>query len=234
MKFKILTLFPEIIKEYFKHGVLKRGIEDKLISVETFNIRDYGIGKYKQVDDEPYGGGSGMLMRVDVLANALKSIAAIDKNDKIKEKVILMSPQGKTLNNEISKFYAQSKEDIIIICGRYEGIDQRFIDLFVDEEVSIGDFVISGGELGALVFIDAVSRFVSGVVGNSDSVLSDSFQNDLLKYPQYTRPKNYEGYSVPEVLLSGNHKLIENWRKNKSYEITKEKREDLLKNKGPK
>ena len=225
MKFKVLTLFPDIIRKYAEYGILGRAIELNKLHLEVYNLRDYGIGSYKQVDDEPYGGGAGMLIRFDVLANAIDDIK--EPNDK----VVLLSPQGNLFNNTMARAYAEDVKDLILVCGRYEGVDQRFIDFYVDEELSIGDFVISGGELAALVVVDAVSRFVPDVVGDINSVYSDSFENGLLKYPQYTRPASYKNKMVPKVLLSGNHKLIKEWREKKALEITLAKRSDLLEKK---
>ena len=222
MKFDILTLFPEMF-ENLKQSIIGRAIEKNIININLINIRDFSKDKHKKVDDTPYGGGAGMVMKPDVVYSAYNSIK--DKN----AKVIYMSPQGKTLNQE--KVEELSKEEhLVILCGHYEGIDQRVLDKIVDEEISIGDYVLTGGELPAMVLIDSVSRYVEGVL-KEDSIKEESFSNGLLEYPQYTRPEVFEGEKVPEILLSGHHENISKWRKEKSLEITKKKRPELIKNK---
>ena len=220
MKFDVLTLFPEMFSS-LEQSIIGRAVENEKISVNLINIRDFSTDKHKKVDDTPYGGGAGMVMMPDVVDRAYNSI-----KDK-KAKVIYMSPQGKTLDQK--KVEELSKEEhLIILCGHYEGIDQRVIDKIVDEEISIGDYVLTGGELPAMVLIDSVSRYVEGVL-KEESIKEESFSEGLLEYPQYTRPENFEGVKVPEILLSGNHQEIAKWRKEKSLEITKKKRPDLLK-----
>ena len=220
MKFDVLTLFPEMF-ELVKQSILGRALEKNLIEINLINIRDFSKDKHKKVDDTPYGGGAGMVMKPDVVYDAYKSV----KSDNAK--VIYMSPQGATLNQK--KVQELSKNDhLIILCGHYEGIDQRVIDKIVDEEISIGDYVLTGGEIPAMVLIDSVSRYVEGVL-SKDSIKEESFVGNLLEYPQYTRPEIFEGQKVPDVLLSGHHENIEKWRREKSYEITKIKRPDLLK-----
>lgn len=222
MKFDILTLFPEMF-ENLKQSIIGRAIEKNIININLINIRDFSKDKHKKVDDTPYGGGAGMVMKSDVVYSAYNSIK--DKN----ARVIYMSPQGKTLNQE--KVEELSKEEhLVILCGHYEGIDQRVLDKIVDEEISIGDYVLTGGELPAMVLIDSVSRYVEGVL-KEDSIKEESFSNGLLEYPQYTRPEVFEGEKVPEILLSGHHENISKWRKEKSLEITKKKRPELIKNK---
>ena len=221
MKFTIMTLFPEMF-EPVKQSIIGKAIEKKLIEINLINIRDFSKDKHKKVDDTPYGGGAGMVMMPDVVYDAYKSIG--DEN----AKVIYMSPQGKKLNQKKVEELAK-QEHLIILCGHYEGIDQRVIDKIVDEEISIGDYVLTGGELPAMVLIDAVSRYNSGVIAE-ESREEESFANGFLEYPQYTRPEVFEGVKVPEVLLSGHHANIEKWRKEKAIEITKLKRPDLLKN----
>ena len=221
MKFDVLTLFPEMFSS-IEQSIIGRAVENKKISVNLINIRDFSIDKHKKVDDTPYGGGAGMVMMPDVVYRAYNSIK--DRN----AKVIYMSPQGKTLDQK--KVEELSKEEhLVILCGHYEGIDQRVIDKIVDEEISIGDYVLTGGELPAMVLIDSVSRYVEGVL-KEESIKEESFSEGLLEYPQYTRPENFDGVKVPEILLSGNHQEIAKWRKEKSLEITKKKRPDLLKN----
>lgn len=221
MNFDVLTLFPEMF-EALNSSIIGRAKEKELININLINIRDFSKDKHKKVDDTPYGGGAGMVMKADVVYDAYKSI-----KDK-KAKVIYMSPQGKKLNQQ--KVEELAKEDnLIILCGHYEGIDQRVIDKIVDEEISIGDYVLTGGEIPAMVLIDAVARYNSGVIAE-ESIKEESFTNGLLEYPQYTRPEIFEGVKVPEVLLSGHHENIEKWRKEESIRITNLKRPDLNKN----
>ena len=221
MNFDVLTLFPEMFSS-LNESMIGRAVKNKKININIVNIRDFSENKHKKVDDTPYGGGAGMVMMPDVVYRAYNSL-----ENKKNKKVIYMSPQGKKLDQK--KVLELSKENhLIILCGHYEGIDQRVLDKIVDEEISIGDYVLTGGELPAMVLIDSVSRYVEGVL-KKDSIKEESFSENLLEYPQYTRPEVFEGEKVPDVLLSGNHKEIEKWRKEKSLEITKKKRPDLLK-----
>ena len=221
MKFDVLTLFPEMF-ESLDESIIGRAKEKGLIEINLINIRDFSKDKHKKVDDTPYGGGAGMVIRPDVVYDAYSSIV-----DKENAKVIYLSPQGKVLNQE--KVKELSKENhLILLCGHYEGIDQRVLDEIVDEEISIGDYVLTGGELPAMVIIDSVSRYVKGVL-NNESVKEESFSNNLLEYPQYTRPEEFRAKKVPDVLISGHHENIKKWRDEKSLEITKIKRPDLLK-----
>ena len=222
MQFDILTLFPEMF-EPLKQSIIKRAQENDLININLINIRDFSEDKHKKVDDTPAGGGAGMVMRVDVLYNAYKSI-----KQKENAKVIYLSPKGKKLNQKKVEELSKEKQ-IILICGHYEGVDQRAIDLIEPEEISIGDYVLTGGEIPAMVLIDSVSRYVPGVLSNG-STFEESFSNNMLEYPQYTRPEEFMGLKIPNVLLSGNHQKIDDWRKEKSLEITKKNRPDLLKN----
>ena len=220
MKFDVLTLFPEMFQA-IKQSILGRAEEKNLIQINLINIRDFSKDKHKKVDDTPYGGGAGMVMRADVVYDAYKSV----QNENAK--VIYLTPQGKKL--EQKKVEELSKEKhLILLCGHYEGIDQRVIDKIVDEEISIGDYVLTGGEIPAMVLIDSVSRYVEGVLSES-STNEESFSQGLLEYPQYTRPETFEGVKVPEILLSGHHENIKKWREEKSLENTKLKRPDLLK-----
>lgn len=220
MKFDVLTLFPEMF-DVLNYSIIGKAIENKLIDVNITNIRDFSKNKHKKVDDTPYGGGAGMVIRPDVVMDSYNSV----KTEK--SKVIYLSPQGKTLNQK--KVEELSKcSHLILLCGHYEGIDQRVIDKIVDEEISIGDYVLTGGEIPALVLIDSISRYIDGVI-SKDSVKEESFSQGMLEYPQYTRPEIFEGEKVPEVLLSGHHANIEKWRKEQSLKITKSKRPDLLK-----
>lgn len=220
MKFDVLTLFPQMFQS-LNESIIGRAREKSLIEINLINIRDFSKDKHKKVDDTPYGGGAGMIIKPDVVYDAYASV----KDEKAK--VIYMSPQGKKLNQD--KVIELSKEShLILLCGHYEGIDQRVIDEIVDEEISIGDYVLTGGELPAMVLIDAVSRYVDGVLSDG-STDEESFRNNLLEYPQYTRPEEFRGRKVPEVLISGHHENIKKWREHKSQEITKIKRPDLLK-----
>lgn len=221
MKFDVLTLFPEMF-EPLKQSIIKRATESEIININLVNIRDFSENKHNKVDDTPYGGGAGMLMKPDVVDRAYESV----KSER--SKVIYLSPQGRTLNQKIVK--ELSKEDhLILLCGHYEGIDQRVIDKIVDDEISIGDYVLTGGEIPAMVLIDSVSRYVDGVISN-ESTDEESFSNGCLEYPQYTRPEVFDGVRVPEVLISGHHENIRNWRRLKSLENTFRKRPDMLEN----
>ena len=219
MEFDVLTLFPEMF-EPIKQSIIGKAVEKRLIDINLINIRDFSKDKHKKVDDTPYGGGAGMVMRPDVVYDAYQSV-----KDR-KAKVIYMSPQGKTLNQKMVEDLSKETH-LILLCGHYEGIDQRVLDKIVDEEISIGDYILTGGEIPAMALIDSVSRYVEGVL-KQDSIQEESFSNGLLEYPQYTRPEIFQGEAVPEILLSGHHENIERWRKEKSLEITKKKRPDLL------
>lgn len=205
MKFTIITLFPKEVDTYLKASVLGRAREKKLLEIELINLRDFGIGKHKKVDDTPYGGGPGMLLRPDVV------VTAINKARTKRSKVILLSPEGKVFNQLVARRYFK-QEHLVLVCGRFEGFDARIKD-YVDEVVSLGSFVLSGGELGAMSIVEATARLIPGVLGNSESALNESFSTgQKLEYPQYTKPQNFEGKPVPDVLLSGHHKNIEKWR----------------------
>ena len=220
MQFDVLTLFPEMF-EPIKQSILGKAIEKEKIKLKLVNIRNFSKDKHKKVDDTPYGGGAGMVMKPDVVYDAYKSV--YEEN----AKVIYLSPQGKTLNQKKVEELSKEKH-LILLCGHYEGIDQRVIDKIVDEEISIGDYVLTGGEIPAMVLIDTVSRYIDGVL-NQESIKEESFSKGLLEYPQYTRPEVFEGKKVPEILLSGHHENIEKWRKEQALKITKQKRPDLLK-----
>ena len=220
MKFDILTLFPEMF-EVLNESIIGKAQEKKLIEINLINIRDFSKDKHKKVDDTPYGGGAGMVMMPDVVYDAYSSI-----KDKENAKVIYLSPQGKKLDQEKVKELSKQKH-LILLCGHYEGIDQRVLDEIVDEEISIGDYVLTGGEIPAMVLIDSVSRYVRGVL-NEESIEEESFSNNLLEYPQYTRPEEFRGKKVPEVLISGHHENIKRWREEKALEVTEKKRPDLL------
>lgn len=221
MKFDVLTLFPEMF-EPLKQSIIKRASEKKLVDINLVNIRDFSEDKHNKVDDTPYGGGAGMLMKPDVVDRAYNSVKSENA------KVIYLTPQGKMLNQKIVKDLSK-QEHLILLCGHYEGIDQRVLDKIVDEEISIGDYVLTGGELPAMVLIDSVSRYVEGVLSN-ESTEEESFSNGLLEYPQYTRPEVFDNVKVPDVLISGHHENIRKWRRERSLENTFKKRPEMLEN----
>jgi len=215
-----------MIQPFLEHGIIRQAINRKKISVSATDIRDFAEGKHKVTDDKPYGGGSGMVMKPEPLAGAITWA----KNNSPKSKTILLSPQGRPFNQKLARELTGS-EGLIFICGRYEGVDERIATSLIDDEISIGDYVMTGGELAAMIIIDAVTRFIPGILGAEDSAEKDSFENGLLEHAQFTRPKVFEGDEVPEVLLSGNHNEIENWRLESSLMRTLMKRPDLLKKK---
>ena len=224
MNFTFISLFPEIIRSALNESITKRAIEKSLISFETINPRDY-LKPKERIDDKVYGGGPGMLLKSEPLMKAIDD--ATSKFDRSESKIIYLSPKGKPFTQEIAESLA-SERNIIFICGRYEGIDQRIIDHYVDDEISIGDYVLSGGELPALVVFDAIARNIEGVLGDDASLEQESFSGGLLEYPQYTRPEKMKLGDVPEELLSGNHAVIEQWRKKQMLGITASRRKDLL------
>ena len=242
MRFDILTIFPSIFDSYFSHSLMARGRKLGLIKIAVHDIRKFARGKHKTVDDRPYGGGVGMVMKVEVIFNALTKLkrnssltlpslpvpqAGPSRGEGKRERVILMTPQGKVFNQKHVKRLAKY-DRLIIISGRYEGYDERIRKL-VDEEISIGDYVLTGGELPAMVVIDAVARLQPGVVGKEQSLVDESFSKPLLEYPQYTRPAEFQGMKAPKVLLSGNHAKIKAWRDEQALKKTKKRRPDLLK-----
>ena len=217
---RVFTLYPEIFPGPLNKGLYGRAMSENIWNLKTVNIRDFANDKHKTVDDTPYGGGTGMLIKPDVLASS------IDTNSKKDEKIIYLTPKGKLFDQSIAKKF--SKESVInLICGSFEGIDQRRLDARDIEEISIGDFVLSGGETAAFIFLDAILRLIPGVLGNESSITEESFENGLLEYPQYTKPQIWEKKSVPEVLLSGDHAKIKGWRLSQSEAITRDRRPDL-------
>jgi tRNA (guanine37-N1)-methyltransferase len=224
MKFDVLTLFPEMLTAYLQQGVLGRAINRGLVDVNLINIRDFAKGAHRTTDDRPYGGGEGMIMKPGPIYRALQSVDRADG----KSSVILLSPQGKPFNQSIA-WEMSEWDQLILVCGRYEGVDERIKLTSIDMELSIGDYILSGGELGAMVIVDAVSRLIPGVLGGERSNLEDSFEGGLLEYPQYTRPRLFQGKKVPEVLLSGDHEKIRVWRRKESLKRTLKRRPDLLK-----
>lgn len=222
MRFDVITLFPQMFSAILEEGVVARAIKKSLLSINTWQLRDFAQNKYKNVDDKPYGGGPGMVMQVAPIRDCIKKI----KQESPQTQVIYLSPQGEKLTQNLINELQQEKS-LTLLCGRYEGVDERLIENDVDREISIGDYVLSGGELPAMVLIDTLSRQIPGVLGNQES-LEDSFLNGLLDYPHYTRPEVIGGQSVPEVLLSGNQAKIDAWRKQQAFEKTQLKRPDLL------
>ena len=226
MKIDILTLFPEMFTP-LQTSIIGRAVNNGKLQINVVDIRDYTLDKHHKCDDTPFGGGAGMVMMAQPIASA---IDAIDKDHSAKR--IYLSPKGRTFNQKVVTEYCKC-EHILLLCGHYEGVDQRVLDLYIDEELSLGDFVLTGGEIPAMAVVDAVARYVDGVI-NDQSLEQESFASGLLEYPQYTRPQEFMGQKVPEVLLSGNHAKIDEWRLQKSLEITRKNRPDLLKEKGDK
>ena len=225
MRFTVLTIFPDLFQSFWEHGIIRRAILKNRIVAEVLDIRDFAEGRHRVSDDTPYGGGSGMVMKPEPLAAAIRAAQA----DRPESKTILLTPQGLVLNQELARDLA-GFNDLVLVCGRYEGVDERICDNFIDFEISIGDYVLTGGELAAMVVMEAVSRLIPGVLGGEDSAERDSFSNDLLEHAHYTKPREFEGESVPEVLVSGHHGAIENWRQEMSLIRTFLKRRDLLEN----
>lgn len=224
MKFDILTLFPGMFAGAFDESIIKRGQEKQLIEIKLHNIRDWAFDKHQTADDAPYGGGAGMVMKPEPLAACIESVKSLQPAST----VVMMSPQGRKLNQKVVTELA-SRDGLIIICGRYEGIDERIRQSYAEDDISIGDYILSGGEIAAMVIVDAVTRVVPGVLGSSESAENDSFGDGLLEYPHYTRPPEFKGISVPESLLSGNHELIRKWRRRESLRKTRTLRPDLFK-----
>ena len=224
MNFYVLTLFPEMIQEAVMTSITGRAITDEKISVKAINIRDYADNDYGQIDDYPYGGGAGMVMQAPPIYEAYQDIV---KELGYEPKVVYMTPQGKTYEQADAKVFAEEK-DIVILCGHYEGVDERVLEEIVTDHISIGDYVLTGGELPALVVIDSITRLLPGVLNNDESAVAESFEDGLLEHPQYTRPAEFNGKEVPEILLSGNHAKIDEYRKKESLKRTYERRPDLL------
>ena len=222
MRIDILSVVPELLKSPFEASILKRAQDANCVEIHTHNIRDYSSNKYKQVDDYPYGGGAGMVLMIEPIAKCIEAL----QSERDYDAIVYMTPDGQQLNQKTANSYSLFK-NIIILCGHYKGVDQRVRDLFVTEEISVGDYVLSGGELAAAVFCDAIIRLIPGVLGNETSALTDSFQDNLLAPPIYTRPANYKGYKVPNILTSGNTPKVEEWREPQAVERTKKLRPDL-------
>lgn len=223
MRFDIITVLPGLLESPFAHSILQRAQNKGIAEIHVHNLREYSVNKQKSVDDYPYGGGSGMVMQIAPFATCIEKLKA----ERDYDEVIFMTPDGKTLHQEIANELS-IKKNIIILCGHYKGIDQRIRDIYVTREISVGDYVLSGGELPAAIVVDAVVRLIPGVLGDETSALSDSFQDDLLDAPVYTRPADWNGHKVPDILLSGDQKKIENWRHDEALKRTQERRPDLL------
>lgn len=223
MKIDIISVVPDLLTSPFAHSILKRARDKGLLEVNVINLRDYTTYARAQVDDYQFGGGAGMVMMIEPLVNAIESL----QKETTYDEIIYLTPDGKTFNQKMANALSL-KNNLLLICGHYKGIDQRVRDHFITKEISIGDYVLSGGELGAAVLVDAIGRLLPGVLNDETSALTDSFQDNLLAPPVYTRPEEFRGWKVPDVLLSGNHKLIEEWRNEQSQKITEEKRPDLL------
>ena len=223
MVFNVLTIFPEMFKPFWEHGIVRRAIESGIIAGLTTNIRDFAEGRHKVTDDRPYGGGSGMIMKPEPLAAAIQNA----RKQVPDAKTVLLSPQGNVFNQNTAREFAKLKS-LILVCGRYEGVDERIYLNYIDEEVSIGDFVLTGGELAAMVLMDAVTRMIPGTLGGKNAADQDSFAEERLEHAQFTRPQNFEGQQVPSVLLSGNHQAIDRWRTETALKRTFLKRKDLL------
>ena len=222
MKIDILTLFPDFFQNLLSYSIVGRAMEEGKVSISCTDIRNFSQNKHKKVDDYPFGGGPGMVMKPEPIFDAINSVKTPDS------KVIYLSPQGKRLNQKIANSLSKEK-NLVLLCGHYEGIDNRIIDNYIDEEISIGDYVLTGGEIPALVLIDCITRLIPGVLSSEESFTEESHYDGLLEYPQFTRPREFNGISVPEVLLSGNHQKIADWRKSESLRVTLEKRPDLVK-----
>ncbi|MDG1222112.1 MAG: tRNA (guanosine(37)-N1)-methyltransferase TrmD [Polaribacter sp.] len=223
MRIDIITVSPGLLESPFNHSIIKRAQEKGLAEIHLHDLRNFGLGNYKQIDDTQFGGGAGMVLMIEPIANCIKKL----QEERVYDEIIYMTPDAKTLNQSTANTLSL-KENILILTGHYKGVDQRIRDLFITKEISIGDYVLTGGELAAAVLVDAVLRLIPGVIGDEQSALTDSFQDNLLSPPVYTRPSNFEGNKVPEILLSGNFPKIEDWRSDKAFERTEQIRPDLL------
>ncbi|MEY4876231.1 MAG: hypothetical protein RL708_1380 [Bacteroidota bacterium] len=224
MHIDIISIVPDLLQSPFQHSIMKRAADKGLLTVNVVNLRSYGIGKSKQIDDYAFGGEAGMVMMIEPIANCINDLKAKRNYDEI----IYMTPDGKTFNQKTAN-HLSLKENLLILCGHYKGVDERLREHFITQEISIGDYVLSGGELAAAVVVDAIGRLIPGVLNDESSALFDSFQDDLLSYPVYSRPADFNGWKVPDVLLSGNPKLVQAWKEEQSIIRTTERRPDLLK-----
>ena len=223
MRIDIITVSPQLLESPFNHSIIKRAQEKGLAEIHLHDLRDFGLGNYRQIDDRQFGGGAGMVLMIEPIANCIKNL----QEERVYDEIIYMTPDAKTLNQSTANTLSL-KENILILTGHYKGVDQRIRDLYITKEISIGDYVLTGGELAAAVLVDAVVRLIPGVIGDEQSALTDSFQDNLLSPPVYTRPSNFEGNKVPDILLSGNFPKIEDWRSDKAFERTEQIRPDLL------
>ena len=230
MKIDVLTIFPEFFREVFDFGIIRRARQAQIVEIGVHDIRSFTTDKHRMTDDRPFGGGDGMVMKCEPIFNAIESILGTCEceNYPPKTKVVLLSPQGRVFKQSVAREFADDAKHIVLICGRYEGVDERVNDALVTDEISIGDYVLSGGEPAAIVLVDAITRLLPNALGSETSAANDSFSNDLLDCPHYTQPRDFRGMSVPDVLLGGNHAEIEHWRKAKALEKTEKFRKDLL------
>ena len=230
MKIDVLTIFPEFFREVFDFGIIRRAREAEIVEINIHDLREYTLDKHRKVDDRPFGGGAGMVLTPEPVFRAIENLIGTSERENYprETRVILLSPQGRQFKQSVAKEFADGANHIILICGRYEGVDERVNEMLVTDEISIGDYVLSGGEPAAIVLTDAIVRLLPNALGSETSAENDSFSNGILDYPHYTQPREFRGMKVPEVLLSGNHAEIEKWRKEKALEKTKRIREDLL------
>lgn len=230
MKIDVLTIFPEFFREVFDFGIIRRARAAEIVEINVFDIREFTTDKHRMTDDRPFGGGDGMVLKAEPIFRAIEHILGTSDraNFPPKTRIILLTPQGRVFKQAVAKEFADEAERIILICGRYEGVDERVNEALVTDEISIGDYVLSGGEAAAIVVVDAITRLLPNALGSETSAENDSFSSGLLDFPQYTQPRDFRGMQVPEVLLSGNHAEIEKWRREKALEKTKKIRKDLL------
>jgi tRNA (guanine37-N1)-methyltransferase len=230
MKIHVLTIFPEFFREVFDFGIIRRARLAEIVEINVYDIREFTTDKHRMTDDRPFGGGDGMVFKAEPIFNAIEKILGTTQRDEYppKTRVVLLTPQGRVFKQSVAKMLATEIENLVLICGRYEGVDERVNEALVTDEISIGDYVLSGGEPAAIVLTDAIVRLLPGALGSETSAENDSFSNGLLDYPHYTRPADFRGMKVPEVLLNGNHAEIEKWRRQKALEKTQEFRQDLL------
>ncbi|MBS1794215.1 MAG: tRNA (guanosine(37)-N1)-methyltransferase TrmD [Acidobacteria bacterium] len=230
MKIEVLTIFPEFFREVFDFGIIRRARRAEIVGINVYDLRDFATGKHRTTDDRPFGGGDGMVFKPEPIFNAVEKILGTTEREKYppRTRVVLLTPQGKVLKQALAKELADEVENLVLICGRYEGVDERVNEVLVTDEISIGDYVLSGGEPAAIVLVDALVRLLPNALGSETSAANDSFSNGLLDFPHYTQPRDFRGLTVPEILLSGNHAEIEKWRRQKALEKTQKVRQDLL------
>ncbi len=233
MKIDVLTIFPEFFREVFDFGIIRRARVAEIVEINIHDIREYTLDKHRKVDDRPFGGGDGMVLTPEPIFRAIENLTGTSEKENYPEKtrVVLLTPQGKVFKQAIAKEFADEADHLILICGRYEGIDERVNERLVTDEISIGDYVLSGGEPAAIIVVDAITRLLPNALGSETSAENDSFSSGILDYPHYTQPREFRGMKVPDILLSGNHAEIEKWRQEKALEKTRKVRKDLLKNK---